>query len=475
MTPLVFESLVPLFVDSINGIEVKAINSITKDKLNYPKDGPAKKVIAIGGNTLSRGFTLEGLTVNYFIRVTNYSDALLQMGRWFGYRPGYLDCCKIFTTSDSFDKFNSTTKCIEELETEFIKMESQGKTPKEFNLRVKKHPSTLKITRPSILKNTKQVKWSYQDSLQMTTVLKVDRSNIENIWDNFKLNIGPKFNEISFDEDILFYKTNSNEIIDILNKQPNNFLDNDPEYMTKFIKLSNKKGYLKDWTIGLKITGASKNSISKSEIGLNNFNEIEEIFLSKRSGPSRIIDVNKFLNDKQFRASSKSANIISSNKDMSITLTNEQRDKAKEIFLQTKIKELIRKDNSLTKEEAKLKAEKINMPESSYRNLMKESEGLLIIYLFDSNYCFNQDFTNNRNQEEKNNLKTKFLKYVNDNGINLKIPLVGYAIEFPPLKNDPGGIYYQGDYDLEVDEFNGEEDEYSDDLEVIHDINEINQ
>ena len=185
MSPLVFDSLIPIFINAVKGIEIKAINSYTKDTLEYSKNSP-KKIIAIGGNRLSRGFTLEGLTINYFIRVTNYSDALLQMGRWFGYRPGYLDCCKIFTTQDSLDKFNDTTRCIEELETEFIKMEEQGKTPQNFVLRVRKHPGTLKITRPSILKNAKEVKWSYQDSLEMTTQLKVDKENIVNIWDNFK-------------------------------------------------------------------------------------------------------------------------------------------------------------------------------------------------------------------------------------------------------------------------------------------------
>jgi hypothetical protein len=228
MSPLVFDSLIPVFISAVKGIEVKAINSFTKDSLEYPKNS-RKKIIAIGGNRLSRGFTLEGLTINYFIRVTNYSDALLQMGRWFGYRPGYLDCCKIFTTHDSLDKFNSTTKCIEELETEFIKMEEQGKTPENFILRVKKHPGTLKITRPSILKNAKEVKWSYQDQLEMTTQLKVNKKSITDIWNNFKNNIAPKFNKKTSGNDIIMYSTNAQDVIDILKNKPNNFSEKNPE------------------------------------------------------------------------------------------------------------------------------------------------------------------------------------------------------------------------------------------------------
>src|SRR5690606_16428065 len=76
MIPIVFDSIRKLLPEAVKGIEVKAINSMTNEKLFYPKNS-RKKYIAVGGNRLSRGFTLEGLTINYFIRTTNYSDALL--------------------------------------------------------------------------------------------------------------------------------------------------------------------------------------------------------------------------------------------------------------------------------------------------------------------------------------------------------------------------------------------------------------
>ncbi|MDA9365704.1 Z1 domain-containing protein [Flavobacteriaceae bacterium] len=470
MKPLVFDSLIPVFIDAVKGIEVKAINSLTRDTLEYPKNSP-KKYIAIGGNRLSRGFTLEGLTINYFIRVTNYSDALLQMGRWFGYRLGYLDCCKIFTTQDSLEKFNDTTLCIEELETEFIKMEEQGKTPQNFVLRVKKHPSTLKITRPSILKNAIEVKWSYQDSLVMTTQLKVDKKNMINIWDNFKKNIAPKFN-ISNKKDILTYKTTAQEVIDILKNKPNNFNENEPEYLTKFIDLCNKKGFLNNWTIALKITGSSKLILSKEFVGLDKDLGINsEVQLARRSGPKSKNDKDLFLNKKLFRASSKSANIISSNEDMSILLTPKLKKEAEKNFYKFKAAEYQRKDKTLTKNEAEEKAKTHKtIPERYYREKMNDSEGLLMIYLFDSSYAFNQNFTSNKDPE----LKREFKHYIENNDLSTlisKIPLVGYAIEFPPIKNDPGGTYLQGDYELEIDEENKYEME--DELEGIVDLAEI--
>ena len=475
MAPLVFDSLKPFFVDAVNGIEVKAINSFTKDSLEYPKKTP-KKYIAIGGNRLSRGFTLEGLTINYFIRVTNYSDALLQMGRWFGYRPGYLDCCKIFTTQDSLQKFNDTTKCVEELETEFIKMEEQRKTPENFVLRVKKHPSTLKITRPSILKNTIEVKWSYQDSLVMTTQLKVDKKTIVDTWDNFKNNIASKFNFIK-KKDILSYKTNAREVIDILKNQPNNFNDKEPEYLTKFIELCNEKGYLNNWTVALKITGSSKPGISKEYAGISDSLDIINVQLARRSGPKDVNDISLFKNKKLFRASSKSANIISSNEDMAILLSSSQKDEAKENFYNFKAAEYQRKDKTLTKEEAQEKAKKHKtIPERYYREKMSETEGLLMIYLFDSSYAFNQNFTGEKDPEKNKGLEREFKEYIDENDLSDVVdntPLVGYAIEFPPIKNDPGGTYLQGDYDFNTDETNEDEIEIQDELEGIDDFNEI--
>ncbi len=189
LKPISFETIKNNFLtDAIKGIEVKAINSSTGDKLVYPKNTP-KKYIAIGGNRLSRGFTLEGLSINYFVRSTDYSDALLQMGRWFGYRPGYLDCCKLFITRDSMEKYDLVTRTIEELEIEFRKMEEKNRTPDNFILRVKKHPGALKITRPAILRDTLEVNWSYQDTLEQSTNFDIRKQKIEAVWNNSKITL----------------------------------------------------------------------------------------------------------------------------------------------------------------------------------------------------------------------------------------------------------------------------------------------
>lgn len=447
MVPTVYDSIKNMLPDAVKGIEIKAINSFTKEKLEYPKSNP-KKIIAVGGNRLSRGFTLEGLTINYFIRTTNYSDGLLQMGRWFGYRPGYLDCCKIFTTQDSLDKFDSTTKCIEELETEFKKMEEQGKDPRSFVLRVKKHPGTLRITRPSILKNAKDVNWSYADQLEMTTRFNVTCKHIEDTWSNFKTNIAPRFD--SKKRGLLTYTTSGAEIIQILTNQINNFNPEISNQIAKFIELCNDKGLLTDWTVALKITSNAKESMPSEKLGLK-YKDVKSVQLAQRSGPindSRL-DISSIKNDSLFKASGKNANILASNTDLAIQLSDEEIKQAEESFYFNKSKELQKKDSTLSASDALDKARlSKTIPERYYREQMKENQGILVIYLLDTNYVFHQK--GKYSKEPKT--KVIFKEYLINSKINLEIPLVGFALGFPPLNNDPGGVYMQGDYDLDLDE-----------------------
>src|ERR1700730_15385557 len=115
-----------------------------KDALDYAEHkGADLKVIAIGGDTLPRGLTLEGMAVSYFLRASRMYDTLMQMGRWFGYRPGYLDLCRLYTTAELCDWFGHITEASEELRRDFDLMAQSGSTPIEYGLRVQSHPSLL--------------------------------------------------------------------------------------------------------------------------------------------------------------------------------------------------------------------------------------------------------------------------------------------------------------------------------------------
>ena len=96
-----WEDIKPLLFKVVQKIEVKSINGSSGDIVDYQlnsKNGVS--VIAIGGDKLSRGLTLEGLSISYFLRASKMYDTLMQMGRWFGYRPGYVDLCRLFTSTE---------------------------------------------------------------------------------------------------------------------------------------------------------------------------------------------------------------------------------------------------------------------------------------------------------------------------------------------------------------------------------------
>lgn len=87
-------------------IRINVINGNSKDSLAYKEhEGEEYNVIAIGGDKFSRGLTLEGLSISYFTRESKYYDTLMQMGRWFGFRPKYADLCRVFVTEDIYRWF----------------------------------------------------------------------------------------------------------------------------------------------------------------------------------------------------------------------------------------------------------------------------------------------------------------------------------------------------------------------------------
>jgi hypothetical protein len=115
------------------------------------------RVIAVGGNSLSRGLTLEGLCVSYFYRNTLMYDTLLQMGRWFGYRPNYDDLFKIWMGEDAVDWYGYITDAVNELKDELLKMKRQNQTPEEFGLKVRQAPGALLITAKNKMRTAKPV------------------------------------------------------------------------------------------------------------------------------------------------------------------------------------------------------------------------------------------------------------------------------------------------------------------------------
>lgn len=128
--------------------QVVEVNSSKRTgKLDYDQGGEhGVTVIAVGGYSLSRGLTLEGLTVSYFLRNSKMYDTLMQMGRWFGYRPGYEDLCRIWMPAESVGWYAHIHDATDDLQAQLKEMELAGATPEDFGLAVRSHPEALIVT-----------------------------------------------------------------------------------------------------------------------------------------------------------------------------------------------------------------------------------------------------------------------------------------------------------------------------------------
>jgi hypothetical protein len=157
-TKLTFETVLREMFDSIKDVEIVVVNSSKQSaKLNYDKyKSTGLRVIAIGGLALSRGLTLEGLIVSYFYRNTSTFDVLMQMGRWFGYREGYADICKIYITKESASYYRYICESIEDLRKDIKAMELQHKKPEDYGIRVRNDSIDLGITAANKSRNTKK-------------------------------------------------------------------------------------------------------------------------------------------------------------------------------------------------------------------------------------------------------------------------------------------------------------------------------
>jgi hypothetical protein len=143
-------------------------------------------VIAVGGSRLSRGITLEGLSVSYYIRTTRMYDSLMQMGRWFGYRPGYVDLCRLYTTNQIFEWFNHISMATEEMRNDFDEMTATHQRPKDFRLKVRNHHGLLTITSLNKLHFSEDIEISFSGENPQTYCLLKSKTAIENNFNALK-------------------------------------------------------------------------------------------------------------------------------------------------------------------------------------------------------------------------------------------------------------------------------------------------
>ena len=183
ITDIAWEEIKERLYTCASKIEVKAVNGKAADGgLDYDLYPNGCKVIAVGGDKLSRGLTLEGLTVSYYSRLSKMYDTLLQMGRWFGYRNGYADLCRLYTSKQLIEWYRHIAVANEELRRELDDMADMGATPEEYGLKVRTHPDGMLITAMNKMRNSESRTVTYSGKLvQITRYYRNNACNAKNI------------------------------------------------------------------------------------------------------------------------------------------------------------------------------------------------------------------------------------------------------------------------------------------------------
>jgi hypothetical protein len=227
------------------------------EEIDYGRYENGLSVIAVGGSRLSRGITLEGLSTSYYLRTTKMYDSLMQMGRWFGYRPGYVDLCRLFTTGQIYEWFNHITMATEEMRNDFDEMTVTHQRPVDFRLKVRNHHGLMTITSVAKLFWAKNITISFSGTNPQTYLLLKDRKSILDNYNSFS-NL---FKTLGKPSDVIIKRTKikyllyKNVSIEPLNEFINGYRINLPSInngvITDYITQQKNQNNIREWNICL--------------------------------------------------------------------------------------------------------------------------------------------------------------------------------------------------------------------------------
>jgi hypothetical protein len=291
--PTPFDALFTRLRDVVDASRVILDNSRSQERLDY--SGEPVVAIAVGGNTLSRGLTLEGLTVSYFVRAASAYDTLLQMGRWFGYRAGYADLPRIWMTRELQGWFRHLAGVEAEIRQDIERYMSDDVTPETFAVRIRTHPS-LAITAAAKMRAAIYVSASFGGMRIQTRYFHADdadwleanedaaRRLIEQIGGvetstPVAASSGYLWSDVPADEVVSFF-----DEYNVHEKAANN----DTELIAGYIKKRNERGKLQSW--GVAVIGSS--TAARGEFNFGSGINVPKIIRARLAqSPSHAADI----------------------------------------------------------------------------------------------------------------------------------------------------------------------------------------
>ena len=250
---------------------IKVINGDSGDMLDYSSANSGDYIV-IGGDKLSRGLTLEGLVVSYYYRRSATYDSLLQMGRWFGYKKGWIDVCRVFTTVRFINDFITVGKVMQKFKADVEDMYNLKLNPRDVGQRIMYSPNLIPTARAK-MRSTAKYKVSFSGQIQQVITFdpKYIKQNFE-VAEQFILKL-PKGEERRNNK-VVFKNVSSDLVLDYLRS----YKEYSNEYGYGFISVKNwinyienlvEKGELTNWTVVLHSVSTSTNS---SQISVGPYN-----------------------------------------------------------------------------------------------------------------------------------------------------------------------------------------------------------
>jgi hypothetical protein len=361
---------------------------------NDPRYKNGLFAIAIGGNRMSRGLTVEGLTTTYYLRVSKLYDTLMQMGRWFGYRPGYVDLCRIYTTQELINYYRHIVHATDKMRIDFDDMAAAGKTPSEYQLKVMTHPSFLSITSAGKMRDQKKMKVKFSGDQKTTFQISKQPEKIKSNFEGLKEFIS-SLEVAKFSDDFtgLKYTTGDygEKVADFIDRYFTNQLSMRTDVLSSYIRNITESNTIKKWTIAI-----ADNTNKRVKIKIDGEEDRDSDVLPIELNAGSLSSVNAVVRNEP---------ITNSNTDVKsdYLIRKQQIISPNHAYF----------DLGITKEEFSQNKGK------SKRSLVKKkrkeiNKALLIVYLLDP----------------------RAVKHVDDD-----IPLVGFYLDFPEIDHETGVEY----------------------------------
>lgn len=270
-----WNQVLSVLVESSTKIEVRAVHGTKNTRLleyhkiediNYDDYENGLSVIAVGGNRLARGITLEGLSVSYYLRTTRLYDSLMQMGRWFGYRPGYVDLCRLYTTELLINWYRHITLATEEMRADFDEMSALNKRPVDYRLKIRTHSGMLSITGAGKMREHERIQVGFSGKIKQTYQLSknpdIVRSNFLAFESLLQRMNNPDLRKTKSDKinGIVWSNVSPDLIIDFITGFISDLPDIRSDVLTSYINKQNRNDLLKKWTVAVILNSETINT-----------------------------------------------------------------------------------------------------------------------------------------------------------------------------------------------------------------------